>query len=37
MADNEHDDDLVDYDEGEEVADVTAEKTPASDSKDTKK
>lgn len=38
MADNEHDDDLVDYDEEEEVADVSGDKgASAPDGKDTKK
>lgn len=38
MADNEHDDDLVDYDEEEEVADAVADKgAAAADGKDTKK
>jgi hypothetical protein len=33
----EPDDDLVDYDEEEEVADVTVEKAAAADGKDVKK
>lgn len=37
MADNEHDDDLVDYDEEEEVADVADKGAAAADGKDTKK
>jgi len=38
MADNEHDDDLVDYDEEEEIADVSADKAAATpDGKEVKK
>jgi len=37
MADNEEDQDLVDYDEEEEEENVVAEKSAESDSKEVKK